>query len=261
MKCQHCGINFEDTEKECPVCGARAGSPGRMSTTKRSTFSGKTVRGSGKKSYSQKASFPAPDSRARGTYKNQQNKRTKAVVLVSALCMIAGFLPAIMGIAYRQLKSINTGPQPEISYSTAVRVYSLYDVLDGGISTELSDGTYISLYPYSDDEYELYIETPEGSYSETGKGQCSPIEYDDMYNPAFPPELYTTYELYLSASQIEYDNADGSDTIPEAYNSRMNSTEELYLILYVNTDYNFVTLYDINGSGLFGGETYTDFPA
>ena len=30
MKCQHCGINFDDSERACPMCGARAGSRGRL---------------------------------------------------------------------------------------------------------------------------------------------------------------------------------------------------------------------------------------
>ena len=30
MKCQHCGIHFDDEERVCPMCGARAGSKGRM---------------------------------------------------------------------------------------------------------------------------------------------------------------------------------------------------------------------------------------
>ena len=33
MKCQHCGINFEDGERFCPICGERAGSKGRLSET------------------------------------------------------------------------------------------------------------------------------------------------------------------------------------------------------------------------------------
>ncbi|MFR4414397.1 MAG: hypothetical protein ACLT4C_03515 [Butyricicoccus sp.] len=32
MKCQHCGIHFDDEERVCPMCGARAGSKGRMTT-------------------------------------------------------------------------------------------------------------------------------------------------------------------------------------------------------------------------------------
>lgn len=30
MKCQHCGINYNDEDRECPICGARAGSRGRV---------------------------------------------------------------------------------------------------------------------------------------------------------------------------------------------------------------------------------------
>ena len=30
MKCQHCGINFDDGDRECPICGARAGTRGRV---------------------------------------------------------------------------------------------------------------------------------------------------------------------------------------------------------------------------------------
>ena len=33
MKCQHCGIHFDDEERVCPMCGARAGSKGRMTRT------------------------------------------------------------------------------------------------------------------------------------------------------------------------------------------------------------------------------------
>ena len=44
MKCQHCGINFDDGEKTCPVCGARAGSRGRLSEPRKFPFQPKTVR-------------------------------------------------------------------------------------------------------------------------------------------------------------------------------------------------------------------------
>ena len=30
MKCQHCGINYSDEDRECPICGARAGTRGRV---------------------------------------------------------------------------------------------------------------------------------------------------------------------------------------------------------------------------------------
>lgn len=35
MKCQHCGIHFDDGERECPLCGARAGRKGRMNESRR----------------------------------------------------------------------------------------------------------------------------------------------------------------------------------------------------------------------------------
>ena len=38
MKCQHCGINFEDGERFCPICGERAGSKGRLSETGKPCF-------------------------------------------------------------------------------------------------------------------------------------------------------------------------------------------------------------------------------
>lgn len=44
MKCQHCGINFEDGERFCPICGERAGSKGRLSETGKPLFPHKTVR-------------------------------------------------------------------------------------------------------------------------------------------------------------------------------------------------------------------------
>ena len=30
MKCQNCGINYLDEDRECPICGARAGVRGRV---------------------------------------------------------------------------------------------------------------------------------------------------------------------------------------------------------------------------------------
>ena len=38
MKCQHCGINFDDGDRECPICGARAGSRGRLSVRRGASF-------------------------------------------------------------------------------------------------------------------------------------------------------------------------------------------------------------------------------
>ncbi len=42
MKCQHCGINFDDGDRECPICGASGGQPGRLSVAARRASSGRT---------------------------------------------------------------------------------------------------------------------------------------------------------------------------------------------------------------------------
>lgn len=56
MKCQHCGINFEDGERFCPICGERAGSKGRLSETGKPLFPHKTVRPRAEKRPNAKAS-------------------------------------------------------------------------------------------------------------------------------------------------------------------------------------------------------------
>ncbi len=256
MKCQQCGINFEDTEKECPICGAKAGSPGRLSghnSTQRTLSSNK-------RSYTEKTSFPVRNAGTRRKYPGRQKRRLRlGMILVIAVFFGSSLLPAIIGSVQRMFLSIASGPQPEISWSTATKAYSLDDVLNGPIEANLADGTYVSLAPYSDSGYELIISNVSGGYREIGDAQCSLVDYDRINDTAFPPEEYAAYELYLVPDQIGYYPSDGSEAAPEAFSDRMASEGILYLILFINEEEYAVTLYDADGSGLFGGEAYIDF--
>ena len=42
MKCQHCGINFDDGDRECPICGASGGQPGAVVGGRGALSSGRT---------------------------------------------------------------------------------------------------------------------------------------------------------------------------------------------------------------------------
>ncbi len=253
MKCQHCGINFEDTEKECPICGAKAGSPGRMS---RHNSTGRTF-SSNKRSYTEKTSFPVRNAGTRRKYPGRQ-KRSLATLLVIAVFFVSSLLPAIIGFVQRMFLSIASGPQPEISWSTATEAYSLDDVLNGPIAANLADGTYVSLSPDTGSGYELIISNETGDYRETGDAQCSLVDPDCINDTGFAQVEYTAYELYLEPSRIEYNSLYGSEAASGAFSRRADSEDMLYLILCIDAEGGTVTLYDADGSGLFGGEAYID---
>ena len=93
MKCQHCGINFDESERECPMCGARAGSRGHLGETK------EQVRNASSAPANARVTARRARASARPIRESKKKGRGRAVVVVILLVALLNFLPAIVKLA------------------------------------------------------------------------------------------------------------------------------------------------------------------
>ena len=116
MKCQHCGVNFDDEERACPICGARAGSRGRMSASR---GTGSTQRRYTKTSGTQRSCTTAASGKTgskmgsktgsgkpKTTVAGKRGSKMRAGIVVALLVVLVEFLPAGMRAASRVWEDI-----------------------------------------------------------------------------------------------------------------------------------------------------------
>ena len=96
MKCQHCGIHFDDEERVCPMCGARAGSKGRM-TRPEPKWHGKP-----RETYTEyhptienSSSAKTAKSKARPIQDKPKKKRAKGAVIAIIVIALLQIVPTV----------------------------------------------------------------------------------------------------------------------------------------------------------------------
>lgn len=282
MKCQHCGINFDDSERECPICGARAGSRGRLGEAQ------KTIRArSAERTQAKTASYtPAkrkPKARkARASVKpireNKKSGKGKIAAIAAVVVLIINFLPALTDLfdtvwyefsdsisAFEDLDSDYSGsedvlyvPGEHYTYDADHYQYvyaALHDLTGGYAAGVLSDGSTIEISVEEGEmgDYTLIMQDGTGTYLETGYTWCS-YNYpeEEAYNEAYPPYQYDCFTLSLDVYDCSYDSPDGS--IPERY--ALDEYEERWFLLYYAPETGEVVLEDLDGSGLFGADEF-----
>ena len=119
MKCQHCGIHFDDEERVCPMCGARAGSKGRM-TRPEPKWHGKpretyteyhpTIENSSSAKTAKSKSRPIKD-------KPKKNRAKGAVIAVIVIALLQ-FVPTLIAFVMDDLvpeieSSFGNSPAPD----------------------------------------------------------------------------------------------------------------------------------------------------
>ena len=103
MKCQHCGINFDDSERECPICGARAGSKGRLGAEPKRVIRarGTAPERESRVEYQSAKARPA-GRRARTSAKPIQENRKKnngrVIIVVIIIFVLVNLLPSIISV-------------------------------------------------------------------------------------------------------------------------------------------------------------------
>ena len=281
MKCQHCGINFDDSERECPMCGARAGSKGRLGEARKSMRVRDEEPERAKRTGSARPKTQTGARRARASVKpireNKKNGKGKVAVIAVAAVLLINFLPALIDL-FDTVRYEFTDDVGESAYSEAQEdlyyvpgetypydpdnyqsVYAaLYDLTGGYAAATLSDGSVLELdvQPGEMGDYTLIMQDGTGSYLESGYTWCA-YNYpeEEMYNEAYPPEQYDCFTLCLTMDENAYEGAQGG--IPERY--ALDEYGERWFFLYYAPETGAVVLEDMEGSDLFGADEFVFF--
>lgn len=262
MKCQHCGIHFDDEERVCPMCGARAGSKGRMSKPEpkwhgkpRETYTEyhPTIENSSSARTAQSKSRPIKD----------KPKRKKGPWgLVVTLLVIVTILPNLVAFVIDELI-------PEIEdnfgdYSVSDSDYAdydedtLYDVFgDNGITLSAFDNVYTFQASGDGSSYEFsYTENGGGTFRSIGPAFCYREDDEDYYpRDEYPYDEYIMYSVYLYP---EHQETNGPQ--PDWCDIMMRSKEDsIWLNVFQNRTTDEVVVEDMDGVGLFGSGNVLPF--
>ena len=288
MKCQHCGVNFDDDDRYCPICGAKAGSRGRMSEQKqapspirwmehmqqtphtkhdhpakanarRSTASAQPIRDA----YSSaRPTQPGANQRAKGASK-------KAIIVAVVVFLLVNFLPLLFTLVGGIFGSVGSaipdfGDLAE-DWAEDSGYADYYDDDDRTLGEAIGDepltldaaGGTLMLRATGDDSYELTWNSADGAdyYDEQGYVWCSYSDDENGYRLSeFPIDRYDQYFITLTADAIEH-----TENIPQWCTDRATgeSTDSLWLVAYVDRDTGDVAIEDMDVLGLFGDMEYS----
>ena len=287
MKCQHCGINFDDGEKTCPVCGARAGSRGRLSEPRKFPFQPKPVRPKAKErtEYDSVQSEIDPEyesvrttaqhqshsheaqplgRKARPSAKPIRENRVKgsrtAAIVVAAIVFLLNIAPAFIGLIEDSTANfperlpdfIYDFTDGDSSYDddNADTYIDLSILVGEQIELPLSDGATLALYfePGEDGAYTLGYIAPDGSKQYVEQGYSSCSEESDSW---YDEENFPTedYEFYLTW-MTKNEEAASNTTVPPWYDARGES--DIWLCIYRSRTDGSIILQDMDRLGLFG---------
>lgn len=287
MKCQHCGINFDDGEKTCPVCGARAGSRGRLSEPRKFTFQPKTVRPKAKErtEYESVQSEIDPEyesvrttaqhkthsheaqplgRKARPSAKPIRENRVKgsitAAIVVAAIVFLLNIAPAFISLIEDSTANFPerlpdfiydfTDGDSNYDYDGADTYIDLSILVGEQIELPLSDGATLALYfePGEDGAYTLGYIAPDGSKQYVEQGYSSCSEESDSW---YDEENFPTedYEFYLTW-MTKNEEAASNTAVPPWYDARGESN--IWLCIYRSRTDGSIILQDMDRLGLFG---------
>ena len=287
MKCQHCGINFDDGEKTCPVCGARAGSRGRLSEPGKPLFPHKTVRPRVEKKTERESVRSAIDPEYESVRTTAQHKThshearpigTKAVpsampktsggakgsrkagAIIAAAVVLVNFIPTIISLIEDSTANFPerlpdfiydfTDGDSNYDYDGADTYIDLSILVGEQIELPLSDGATLALYfePGEDGSYTLGYIAPDGSKQYVEQGYSSCSEESDSW---YDEERFPTedYEFYLTW-MTKNEEAASNTMVPPWYDARGES--DIWLCIYRSRTDGIIILQDMDQLGLFG---------
>lgn len=257
MKCQHCGINFEDTEKECPMCGARAGSRGRLSQRRGPSF--RPIRKEAQEpTFLNGRIVKNPQSAKMKPAKKKGGKKAAVVIIAVIILILMELVPVLLSAASelgsnmldRVLGEFESGIYDSYgSYeydSDTFELATLEDLIGSVSAAALPDGNYL-VFEANGDEYRLSVE---GQYQESGEAWTL---YNDPSGNAYieeaeyPEADYDSYILCFEADEIGRADSFGGE-----------STGAIWLVLQINRQTGELALDDWYGDAafLFQGEQF-----
>lgn len=223
MKCNNCGVNYDDGDKECPVCGTAAGRGHRSAMPHYTTYdtgsdqpTRRTVSRRGA------AQVPQPVPQRKKTAKSSN----KFFVVFFAIILILSAQPALFRTIAEGLNGFISGisggspATPEYDGQASDFIWvNPGETFGAMLSTTLTDGSQLLLQ--FDDSAQTYTLTREldGStvYEETGYASCLyNFPEEEYYEEGFEPPTYDSYTLYLDVADWA-----GSDQVTDEPNSNV----------------------------------------
>lgn len=289
MKCQNCGINYLDEERECPICGARAGTRGRVGELEKKAAAWRERQLEDDPDYRRAkptaqrakpgARKPRPSAKPIRDKKPGLSKGALsaiAVAVVVLLNVLPGIVSAVGDIAAQYGSEVQAffadfhwgeaEPAPDLDWEDDTVYYTpggtyeydpddytyvyvrLHDLIGDYASGTLDDGATLKLWIDEYDEYTLAIEDETGTYDENGYTWCV-YNYpeEELYDDAYPPELYDSLTLCLTMDEYNYDGAQY-----DRYSDRLERGSDLWLVVYVDHETGQLTLRDADLVNIFG---------
>lgn len=285
MKCQNCGVNYLDEDRECPICGARAGTRGRVGELEKKAAVWREHQLEENPNYRKARPRARKAQPSAKPIRDKKPSKGKATAIVAMLVLIVNLLP-VLGSALSEVvdnlgSAVSTftdnfawdeaTSDPDIwadtedglTYYTPGATYEynaddytyiyvdLYDLFGDYSTGTLSDGSTVNLWVDEYDNYTLMIQDSAGTYDETGYTWCV-YNYpeEQIYDDSYPPDQYDSLTLFLTADETGYDGNQ-----PERYDDRREGTD-LWLIVYVDRDTGLITLRDADMVGIFGADAF-----
>ncbi len=264
MKCPHCFCNYDDSERECPMCGTRRGVAACWDARHKSITHSRTSQSGGRvvpasrpvqaKTSERKThapgKYPAAPQRSTASWdsgrtaKKAQNRRGKAVGWVVVVFVLLQLLPALLGLVSEVFASVRHDmefrddgfhffSEGAEGYAAAPEPepkpepgYETGEVLLSG--AYLSEDTGLSLTIDNDAlTYQLILDDFEQSgdfYLEYNDPDTSM----DYYTEEFPPEEYSSYLLALWHTE-DWDEDAVSCTLVNVYVALDEPSGRFYL--------------------------------
>lgn len=285
MKCQNCGVNYLDEDRECPICGARAGTRGRVGELEKKAAAWREHQLEENPNYRKARPRARKAQPSTKPIRDKKPSKGKATAIVAMLVLLVNLLPFLGSVLSEVVDNLGgavssftdnfvwdeAAPDPDIwadtedglTYYTPGATYEynaddytyiyvdLYDLFGDYSTGTLSDGSTVNLWVDEYDNYTLMIQDSMGTYDETGYTWCI-YNYPEegMYDDSYPPDQYDSLTLFLTADETGYDGNQ-----PERYDDRREGAD-LWLIVYVDRDTGLITLRDADMVGIFGADAF-----
>ena len=235
------------------MCGARAGSKGRM-TRPAPKWCGKP-----RETYTEYhptiENSKTAKSKSRPIQDKPKKKRAKGAVIAIIVIALLQFVPTLIAFVVDDLvpeieSSFGNSPAPDYDSDYSYAAQDLSSILgtDSGMVIDNSD-TFRLHYDQSNGEWAiLYTSADGGTFKSTADAWCLYDDPDEYYYPeAYPSDQYDMYTVAFTLYDTEV-----VGSLPEWCQSVADSGDDIWLNLYVSKTDDTLLIEDMDGIGLFG---------
>ena len=265
MKCNNCGVNFDDEDRVCPMCGTPAGA-GKKRYMPHYTEYGHTDHTDGScthRTCTQKytSKQPARSASSGAGQRKNSSKNVLVIVVVIVLGMLLSVIPEVLQEMRQAVEQVGWSaqggtpePEPESDYYdyeanrvVPAEVLGEYQAVDTGL------GDFILMLD-DEDNYIFAFEGDGWRYDESGWAWCvyNPPE-QELYQDIYTPDQYDSYTLCLDFEQA----GDVGGTQPETIAAHIEQGE-MWMLVYVSQTDGSIVLDDAYGDAgvFFGGNQF-----